>query len=164
MTWELVSNWLSLQIGQLYYFFIVLLESQLTVLEEQSLKETPLPKTISPEEELKILRRKAQESCYAPPTSTSIIKKMLLKKPYSLECFRALQEKENLLTEAIRCGNGDAILAVVLFLQKTLKKKHFHAIVQSHSEAIAQYINYLLIRCQILEAMEFLTWVTIHFS
>lgn len=127
------------------------------VLEEQSLKETPLPKTISAEEELKILRRRAQETCYAPPTPTSIIKKMLLKKPYSLECFRALQEKENLLYEAIKCGNGDAILAVVLFLQKTLKKKHFNEIIQSHSEAIAQYINYLLIRCQILEAMDFLT-------
>lgn len=127
------------------------------MLEEQSLKETPLPKTISAEEELKILRRKAQETCYALPTSASIVRKMLLKKPYSLECFRALHEKESLLAEAVRSGNGDAILAVVLFMQKTLKKKHFHAIVQSHPQAIAQYISYLLIRCQILEAVECLS-------
>lgn len=127
------------------------------MLEEQSLKETPLPKTISVEEELKILRRKAQETSYAPPTASTIIRKILLKKPYSLECFRALQEKENLLNQAIRSGNGDAILAVVLFLHRTLKKKHFHSVMQSQSEAIKHFINYLLIRCQVVEAMEFLS-------
>lgn len=126
-------------------------------MEEQSLKETPLPKTISVEEELKILRRKAQETSYAPPSPTSIIRKMLLKKPYSLECFRALHEKECLLDEAIRSGNGDAILAVVLFLQRTLKKKNFHFIMQSRLEATKHFINYLLIRCQVADASEFLT-------
>lgn len=127
------------------------------MLEEQSLKETPLPKTISAEEELKILRRRAQETCYAPPPVASVIRKILLGKPYSLECFRALHEKESLLNEAITCGNGDAILAVVLFLQRTLKKKHFHTIMQSHSEAVKHYINFLLIRCQVAEAADFLT-------
>lgn len=122
------------------------------VLEEQSLKETPLPKQLSAEDELKILRRRAQD----PPVST-VIRKMLLKKPYSLECFRALNEKESLLTEAIISGNGDAILAVVLFLQRTLKKKNFHAIMQLHPEAVKHYINFLLIRCQVVEATDFLT-------
>lgn len=119
------------------------------------MKETPFPKTISAEEELKILRRRAQES-YAPPVA-SVIRRILLKKPYSLECFRALHEKENLLNEAIKCGNGDAILAVVLFLQQTLKKKHFYAIMQSHTEAVKHFINFLLIRCQVAEASDFLT-------
>lgn len=82
---------------------------------------------------------------------------MLLKKPYSLDCFRALHEKESLLQEAIQCGNGDAILAVVLFLQQTLKKKHFHSICQAHYEAVKHFINFLLIRCQVAEASEFLT-------
>lgn len=68
------------------------------VLEEQSLKQTPLPKKISMEEELKILRRRAQES-YAQPPIASVIRKVLLKKPYSLECFRTLHEKESLLNE-----------------------------------------------------------------
>lgn len=126
------------------------------MLEEQSLKETPFPKTISIDEELKILRRRAQET-YAPPPVSSIIRKMLLKKPYSLECFRAIHEKEILLNEAIRCGNGDAILAVVLFLQRTLKKKHFHTIMQSHPEAVKHFINFLMIRRQVSEATDFLT-------
>ncbi|XP_055302806.1 vacuolar protein sorting-associated protein 16B isoform X2 [Sitodiplosis mosellana] len=123
------------------------------VLEEQSLKETPLPKIISIEEELKILRRRA----HAAPPVPSIIRKILLKKPYSFECFRALHEKESLLNEAIRCGNGDAILAVVLFLQRSLKKKHFFQIMQSHPEAVKHFINFLMIRCQVAEATEFLT-------
>lgn len=126
------------------------------VLEEQSLKETPIPKTTSPEDELKLLRRKAQET-YAAPAPSTIIKKMLLKKPYSLECFRALHEKESLLVEAIHCGDGDAILTVVLFLQRTLKKKHFNAIMQSYPDAVKHFINYLLIRCQVAEASDFLT-------
>lgn len=120
------------------------------------MKETPLPKTISIEEELKILRRRAQES-YAPPLVSSVIRKILLKKPYSLECFRAIHEKENLLDEAIRCANGDAILAVVLFLQRTLKKKIFHNIMLSHPEAVKHFINFLLIRCQVAEASNILT-------
>lgn len=126
------------------------------VLEEQSLKETPLPKTVAVEVELKILRRRAQEY-YAPPPISSVLRKISLKKPYSLECFRAFHEKEALLNEAIRCGSGDAILAVVLFLQRTLKKKNFHSIMQSHGEAIKHFINFLLVRCQVAEASDFLT-------
>lgn len=103
------------------------------------------------------MRRRAQETCYAPPPVNSIIRKILLKKPYSLECFRALHEKESLLHEAIQSSNGDAILAVVLFLQRTLKKKYFHAIMRSQAEAVKHFINFLLIRCQVAEASEFLT-------
>lgn len=103
------------------------------------------------------MRRRAHETSYAAPSVLSVIRKILLNKPYSLECFRTLQEKESLLNEAIRSGNGDAILAVVMFLQRTLKKKHFQTIMQSHTEAVRHFINFLLIRCQVSEASEFLT-------
>lgn len=63
----------------------------------------------------------------------------------------------SILHEANRSGNGDAILAVVLFLKRTLKKKHFHAIMQSYPEAVKHFINFLIIRCQVVEANEFLT-------
>lgn len=128
-----------------------------TVLEEQSLKETPFPKEISLEEELRILRRKAKETCYAPPQVSSVIRKILLKKPYSLECFKAIHEKERLLQEAVQCGNGDAILSVVLFLQRTLKKKYFHSIMQMNSEAVKHFVNFLLTRCQVADASDLLT-------
>lgn len=58
-----------------------------SVLEEQSLKETPFPKDISVEEELKILRRKAKETCYAPPQVSLVIRRILTKKPHSLGEF-----------------------------------------------------------------------------
>lgn len=123
------------------------------------MKETPLPKTISVDEELKILRRKAQETYHAPPPATSIVRKILLKKPYSLECFRALHEKENLLDEAIKSGNGDAILAIVLFLKQTLKKSHFNTILQTRPAAIKHYVNYMLLRFQVTDCCDCLTWV-----
>lgn len=128
-----------------------------SVLEEQSLKETPLPKTISIEDELKILRRKTQETYHAPPPASSIVRKILLKKPYSLECFRALHEKENLLDAAIESGNGDAILAIVLFLKQTLRKSHFNSILQTRPVAVKHYINYLLLRFQVTECSDCLT-------
>lgn len=87
--------------------------STFSVLVEQSLKDTPLPKHISAEEELKILRRKTQEHFHAPPAMAAVTQ-MLLKKPISLHCFRAIHEKEALLDEAISCGDGDAILRVGL--------------------------------------------------
>lgn len=81
------------------------------VLEEQSMEETPLPKGIAIEDEIKILRRKLKEHVHAPPASI-VVNKMLMKKPYSLDCFKSMDEKEELLDEAIQCGNGDAILSV----------------------------------------------------
>lgn len=103
------------------------------------------------------MRRRTQETCYAPPTVLSVIRKSLLKKPFSLECFRAMHEKEKLLHEAIRSGNGDTILTVVLFLQRTLKKKHFNTIMQLHPDAVKHFVNFLLIRCHVSGASEFLT-------
>lgn len=129
----------------------------ISVLDEQSLKESPLPKNISAEDELKILRRKAKETFNSSPPVSSVILKMLQKKPFSLECFRALYEKEKLLDEAIKCGDSDVILTVVLFLNRTLKQKYFYAIVQLRPAAITQYVNYLALRYQIVECCDFLT-------
>ena len=82
---------------------------------------------ISVEEELKILRRQSQERFHAPPPST-VVTKLLLKKPVSLECFRSLQEKEALLDEAISSGNGDAILIVGLASTRNRPQLTFHSI------------------------------------
>lgn len=84
------------------------------VLEEQSMEETPLPKSITPEDELKLLRRKLKERTHAPSVSVTI-SKLISKKPHYLHCFKTLEEKELLLDEAIRCGDGDAILTVFFF-------------------------------------------------
>lgn len=68
-----------------------------------------------------------------------------------------MHEKENLLDEAIKGGNGDAILAIVLFLKQTLKKSHFNTILQARPTAVKHYINYLLLRFQVTECSDCLT-------
>lgn len=87
----------------------------LTVLEEQSLDETQIRKGITPDEELRILRRSVRDRIYPPPVQ-SVIDKLVANKPVALECFRSLQDKESLLDEAIASGNGDAILAVIILI------------------------------------------------
>lgn len=133
-------------------FFV---DFSLLVLEEQSLKETPLPKNISIEEELKVLRRKTQERYHAPPAAVAVTQ-LLLKKPCPLHCFRAIHEKEALLDEAIACGDGDAILTVLLFLKQTLKPSHFNKIIQIRPDAVRHYVNYLLRRFMVAECSDFL--------
>ena len=109
----------------------------------------PLPRTISLEEEVKVLRRQLQDS------SVSLaISKLLLGKPCSLEKFKSLREKEDLLDEAIYVGAG--VLQVVLFLQRTLKKKHFWNILRERPRAVDHYINFLSTRRQLSECSELL--------
>lgn len=119
------------------------------------MKETPLPKNISAEDELKVLRRKTQQRYHAPPPNVAVTQ-MLLKKPCPLHCFRAIDEKEALLDEAIGSGDGDAILSVILFMKKTLKTSLFNKIIQTRPDAIRHYINYLLQRSLIVECSDFL--------
>lgn len=85
----------------------------IAVLEEQCLNETHLPKGTGAEEELKALRRQLRETAHAPAANI-LLNRILMKKPFSLECVRSLNSKEALLDEAIQSGNGDAILTVEL--------------------------------------------------
>lgn len=117
--------------------------------------EQQLPKGILPEEELRILRRKIQERLHAPPASVTVTK-MIMKKPYSLECYRSFREKTELLTEAVSSGNGDAVLAVVLFLVKTLQRKFVVKLLDAYPMALNQLVNYLTVRLQVKECTEWM--------
>uniref|UniRef100_A0A182M8G5 Vps16 C-terminal domain-containing protein n=1 Tax=Anopheles culicifacies TaxID=139723 RepID=A0A182M8G5_9DIPT len=125
------------------------------ILQEQSRNEMTIPKGISLEEEVKLLRKKIQEFNYAPSTS-SVILKLILGKPCSLEMFRSLAEKEQLLDEAIASGCGNAILKVTLFLDQTLKKKLFYTLLQTRPEAVHHYVNYLSLRLKVTECTDLL--------
>lgn len=132
------------------------------VLQEQSLDEPQLPKGISPEEELRVLRRKIQERLHAPPVSTTITK-IIMKKPYSLECYRSFHEKTELLNEAVYSGNGDAMLAVVLFLVRTLQRKYVVKLLDTHPTALNQFVNYMMVRLQVKECAEWLRYFKLYF-
>lgn len=126
------------------------------ILEEQSMEDFPLPKKLSPDEEVRVLRRLLLDKSHAPLPSTTITR-ILLGKPCSFEHYKSLTDKEELLDESISSGNGDAILAVILFLVKTLKKAHLNRLLQVRPIAVKHYLNYLTMRLQISEATDLLT-------
>ncbi|XP_055547105.1 vacuolar protein sorting-associated protein 16B [Wyeomyia smithii] len=132
-----------------------------SVLADQSRHELPLPKGISVEEEIKLLRKRLQHYSYAPSTKSTMAM-LILAKPCSLEMFRSLREKEDLIDAAIASGNGNAILKVVLFLEKTLKKKLFYRLLQIRSEAVSHYINYMAVRLRVTECTDLLVFLGRH--
>ncbi|GAB0096727.1 Vacuolar protein sorting-associated protein 16B [Sergentomyia squamirostris] len=125
------------------------------ILEEQSRQEI-LPRNISQEEELRVLRRKFQEERNPPPASV-IISRLLTGRQVQLENYKTLPQKTELLDEAMVSGSGDAILKVVLFLTKTLKKKIVHQLLQNRPEAVNHYTNYLSTRLQISDCVDLWT-------
>nr|CAD7433426.1 unnamed protein product [Timema monikensis] len=66
---------------------------------------------VNVEEEVRILRRQL-ENRWAPPPVDETIKKILLGRPFSLELYRSLALKTELLDAAINMGDGNAILGV----------------------------------------------------
>ncbi|CAO1409405.1 unnamed protein product [Diamesa serratosioi] len=131
------------------------------ILEEQMIIDDPgIKKSTTLEEEVKILRRKLNEISYCPIPVT--ITKLLMGKPCSLEIYRTLQEKEDLLDEAISCGSGGTILQVVMFLKSTLKSTLFFNILKTRKEAINHYINYLKTTMRITESCELLIMLGRH--
>lgn len=148
-------NYASVQ-NELPLHMIISEEDLTSIMEDQSRNEMPVPKGISLEEEVKLLRKKLVDFSYAPSAS-SVVAKLILGKPCSLEMFRSLQEKEALLDEAVACGNGNAMLKVVLFLENTLKKKLFHRLLQTRPEAVSHYVNYMALRLKVTECTDLLT-------
>lgn len=127
-----------------------------TILEEQSRNDPALPKNITIEDEVKVLRREHLERMQGAPANVTVTK-MILGKHCSLENYKSIKDKEELLIEAISSKNGDAILHVILFLSKTLKKKLFYSILQSYPIALNYFVNYLKLKMQIAECMDLLT-------
>uniref|UniRef100_A0A1Q3F3J0 Putative vps16b n=1 Tax=Culex tarsalis TaxID=7177 RepID=A0A1Q3F3J0_CULTA len=136
-------------------------EDLASLLDDQSRSEVPLPKGISLEEEVKLLRRRLQECSYAP-SAASVVAKLVLGKSCSLEMFRSLGEKEELLDEAVASGSGNAILKVVLFLERTLKKKLFYRLLQTRPEAVSHYVNYMALRLKVTECTDLLVFLGRH--
>ncbi|OXA59443.1 spermatogenesis-defective protein 39 homolog [Folsomia candida] len=60
-----------------------------------------------------------------------------------LEHYQSLSQKKQLLTRAIEIHDGNAILAVTLFLYKTLKHSIFRQMLIEHKAAANHYVRYL---------------------
>ncbi|XP_071453181.1 vacuolar protein sorting-associated protein 16B [Hetaerina americana] len=103
-----------------------------------------------PEEELKILRRKDQMRWQPPPVEETL-RRILLGLPFSLECYRSLDDKIKILDAALDQGNGDAILCVVQFLSRTLKRAQFTHLLSHRPVAVSHYAAHLSTRFQLTE-------------
>ncbi|XP_052768917.1 spermatogenesis-defective protein 39 homolog [Mya arenaria] len=71
------------------------------------------------------------------------VKRMILGQPFSLEQYRSKQEKLDLLDKAIATHDGNAIIAVVVFLKRTLKEQLFNLELMRRPVAVEQYLAYL---------------------
>lgn len=139
----------------------VLCETDLElILNEQSHDSDIIPKGISMDEELKLLRRKLQYMVHVPlPKITAT--KLLSGKTCPLDVYKSLNDKEELLDEVLSLGDGNAVVGVILFLQRTLNKKQFYRILRSRPKASDHYVNYL-IETKNKEAIEILTMLGRH--
>ena len=93
---------------------------------------------------------------FKPSSATQTVQDMVLGKPFSLEGFKSLQDKESLLDSALEWGDGDVVLAVAIMLKNTLKRSKFLAIMSSRQEAADQLISYLVVRHELREVVDLL--------
>lgn len=96
-----------------------------------------------------------QETAVAQPDIT--LRKILLGQPYTLEQYKSLASKTALLDAAIISGDGNAILIIILFLTKTLKRALLQRLLAERPDAVSVYIRYLSIRLQMNEITDILT-------
>ena len=112
------------------------------------------------ETELKLVRRnfaKLQNDRFKPNSIVETVQDMIVGRPFSLEGFRSLKEKEQLLDTALEWGDGDVVLAVTYMLRNSLKRSKFLSIMCSRQEAADHLIADLLVRHQLGEVVDLLT-------
>lgn len=91
------------------------------------------------EAEIRLLSSKLDEK----PDFKKTIDRILLDKTYWLDLYKSKRDKIRLLKEAIESNDGNAILAVALFIKRTLTRDSFHGILINNPVALNQYIFYL---------------------
>ncbi len=68
---------------------------------------------------------------------------MLLDKPFWFDLYKSKKDKINILNEAIKSNDGNAILSTVLFIKRTLTPANFYDIVLTNQIALNHYSFYL---------------------
>ncbi|CAM1309729.1 VIPAS39 (predicted) [Pycnogonum litorale] len=75
---------------------------------------------------------------------------------YMLELYKSKELKLSLLDAAIKSGDGNAIVAAVLYLRRTLKQSMFNAEIKTRPVAISHHVNYLRNHCDFNDLSDFL--------
>ncbi|KAF0308426.1 Spermatogenesis-defective protein 39 [Amphibalanus amphitrite] len=106
--------------------------------------------------EVAFLRRRLAEAREVAPPPADTARRLALGEPCTLELYRPLAEKRQLLAETVALGDGDAVLVVVLFLKRTLKRSLFVAELRRQPVACEQYLAYLRARFSHADAADLL--------
>ncbi|CAF0707334.1 unnamed protein product [Brachionus calyciflorus] len=107
-----------------------------TIIKENTNLKTTLCKTNA---EIRFLVEKYEDK----PDCKEIINRILLDKPFWFDLYRNKRDKINLLNEAIVSSDGNAILAAVLYIRRTLNQEIFFEIIVNNQIALNQYTFYL---------------------
>ncbi|XP_021367352.1 spermatogenesis-defective protein 39 homolog isoform X2 [Mizuhopecten yessoensis] len=97
-------------------------------------------------EEIRFLQRSLQRAKESGTTKLPVedtVRCMITGEPFSLEVYRCREEKIELLDRALNTHDGNAIITIVLFLQRTIKTSIFNLELQKRPVAVNHYINYL---------------------
>ncbi|XP_012535647.1 spermatogenesis-defective protein 39 homolog [Monomorium pharaonis] len=127
----------------------------LSIISEKTLTRILNADNKSSEKECSITQIKHSETAVVQPNIT--LRQILLGQPYSLEGYKSLASKTALLDVAISNGDGNAILIIILFLTKTLKRSLVQRLLTERPDVVNVYIHYLFIRLQTNEITDILT-------
>lgn len=111
------------------------------------------------EQELATLRTNyaaLQANRFSPLPPAQTVRDMVLGRPYSLQGYTSLQDKEALLDAALEMGDGDTVLTVTIMLRNSLKRAKFHQLVAARQEAAAVLVAHLVTRLELAAAVELL--------
>ncbi|KAH6926326.1 hypothetical protein HPB50_017110 [Hyalomma asiaticum] len=78
---------------------------------------------------------------YKHPEET--VRNIVIGQPYFLGQHRSKEDKVALLNEAVRVQDGNAIIAVLLFLKQTLKQSLFNQELMQRPRAVSHYLSHL---------------------
>jgi len=129
---------------------------------EASISEIVGKKSTDPaklESELKTAKRAlhiAHEKKFLPDPTIETVQNIVLGKPYSLEMYKSLKKKEDLLDCALELGDGDAILAISLMIKRTLKRSKFVSLICVRPLAVEHLINHMITRHELEQVIDLL--------
>lgn len=101
--------------------------------------------------QLKLQLKNADKDRWNPIPVKETIKRMMLRKPYTLEPYRSYENKVRLLEAAIQYHDGNCIMAVLQFLKQTLKHRRFFNLLVQFPEAECHYVAFLKQHCAWIE-------------
>ncbi|XP_077537373.1 spermatogenesis-defective protein 39 homolog isoform X2 [Haemaphysalis longicornis] len=76
-------------------------------------------------------------------TPEETVRNIVIGQPYFLGQHRSREDKIALLNEAVRVQDGNAIIAVLLFLKQTLKPSLFNQELMQRPRAVSHYLSHL---------------------